>query len=127
MPSQAKQRAWRLYCRARTALGDLRKGKLKGHYVEAVVVSLLLFTVLTFVFWRPETTKRRKIHFHFKDIQVEANYHREQLLKIHKEKDHLDRMESFHSSAFAKLSTEFEEALAKGVYLVNTGCFGMKH
>ena len=97
-------------------MDDAKKGKLRGHYLEIFIVLLLFATFIGFFLSRP-TTATRKISFYFKDIQVEANYHKEQILKIQKEKKGLKQLESFHASAYAKLSTEFEDALAKDISL----------
>ena len=89
---------------------EARKGK--GHLLEASVVLLLLVTVVGFVFVKPHN-ETRKISFYFKDVQVEANYHRQQIIKIHEERANLDSLEAFHRSAYDKISSEFEDALAK--------------
>ena len=112
-----KEKARRVYCRCRTfasvTIEDLRKGKLKGHLVEVIVI-LTLFITLAFVFFRPDTSTR-KISFYFKDIQIEAKYHREQILKIQKEKESLNHLEQFHSTAYGKILSEFEDALSKDI------------
>ena len=64
------------------------------------------------MFFQPYAATKRKINFYFKNIQIEASYHRDQVLKIQKEKDQLHQLEQFHSKAYGKLSSEFEEALA---------------
>lgn len=94
----------------RSAWVEARKGK--GHLLEASVVLLLLVTVVGFVFVKPHK-ETRKISFYFKDVQVEANYHRQQIIKIHEERANLDYLEAFHRSAYDKISSEFEDALAK--------------
>ncbi|QDZ26103.1 hypothetical protein HOP50_20g86700 [Chloropicon primus] len=116
--NQGKQRSWRAYARhVRGAVDDLRRGKLKGHMLEIGIVFLLFITLMGYFVLQPQTTAKRKISSYFKDIQQEAKYHRQQLLKIQEERNGLDKLESFHSSAYAKLISEFEEALSKDVSL----------
>ena len=33
-----KEKLWRLLCRIKTAVNNIRKGKLKGHLLEVIVV-----------------------------------------------------------------------------------------
>ena len=81
----------------------------------AVLSEQTLFVTLCFMFFQPYSTPKRKINFYFKNIQIEASYHRDQVLKIQKQKDELHQLEQFHSKAYGKLVSEFEEALQKDI------------